>query len=237
MKFHTQVADLLLTCKANPDIQQPLKKAAQYGRCRMIEVLIRHRANRLATDEDGCLPYEHMLLRREKVANSIGGAGTSCEQVLPVSAKSGKAPERIAPPGTRLEHRMAKIIEGEEDKRRNGFVTDEDRAWEDDEAFATMILRPTKVDLERMQTVNQERVTLARDKTKQIFWAQAGLAKGEKVHFKQDLCSPPEFFLVTSEDPVVLTGANGEPLHRADVGTVWQQVGLEPVGRYNYCQK
>lgn len=60
----SNLADLLLTCGANIEISNPLKKAVVWRRIRCAEVLIRHGADRLQRDSEGRIPFEYVFQKQ-----------------------------------------------------------------------------------------------------------------------------------------------------------------------------
>jgi len=96
---------------------------------------------------------------------------------------------------------------------------------DNDMAFLAELVKPTAADLKFMDRQKQDS-----NIQKTSLWSSAL----ENFHFRQDLRMPPSFFIITCERSIVLTNTDGTSI-RAQPGTMWQQIGIEPVAGEPLC--
>ncbi|CAD7963142.1 unnamed protein product [Amoebophrya sp. A25] len=131
MHDNHRIADLLLTVKADPQVQHPLKKCVIWNRPRCAEVLIRHGADKLQRDEKGKIPFEYLGSKR------IQNLGLGGSMVTGNSAKN-----------KRLEARVFDLA-SQKAAEKNLFL-------DDDHVFMKELLKPTEEDFIFMEKKQRE---------------------------------------------------------------------------------
>ncbi|CAD7963838.1 unnamed protein product [Amoebophrya sp. A120] len=251
-----RIADLLLTCKANPQVQHPLKKCVIWNRPMCAEVLVRHGADKLQRDETGKIPFDYIGVKKtESIWNKydktfflmsgvVSGACSSpwfcslcfsgcntveqahkCNSTEDAEGTGSEAgsPQKIQTAGKNSKKKLAaKVFDTATQK-----AAEKQSFLEDDQTFMRELLKPTEEDYVFLRKKQQE------NELKPIqLWASSL----EETAFVQDLTQPPLFFAITADSSVTLReqpgfehATSGGNVVKAAPGTMWQQIGIEPV--------